>query len=79
MVNQKNLLKSRLINKIVLAVKITSLTDLIEKSIYCLAALIALGFLWFLVYFMGLKVFTFFVVFFAFLVMAKGMFVILIK
>jgi len=79
MITRKRLFKSSLINKIILAAKITSLTDLVEKSIYCLAALIALGFLWFLIYFMGIKVFTFFLVFFGFLVMAKGMFVLFIK
>ena len=61
------------------AVRINSFADAVEKGVYVLAGLVALGFLWFLVYFMGIKVFTFFVVFVMFLVMAKGLFVILIK
>ncbi len=61
------------------AVKVDSFADVVEKAMYLFAALIALGFLVFLVYFMGIKVFTFFIAFFIFLVFAKGLFVLLIK
>ena len=66
-------------SSVIEAVRINSFADAVEKGVYVLAGLVALGFLWFLVYFMGIKVFTFFVVFFMFLVMAKGLFVVLIK
>ena len=61
------------------AVKIDSFADAVEKAMYLFAGLIALGFLLFLVYFMGVKVFAFFIAFFIFLVFAKGLFVLLIK
>lgn len=61
------------------AVRIDSFADVVEKGVYALAALVAVGFIVFLAYFMGLKVFTFFILFFMFLVMAKGLFVVLIK
>ena len=61
------------------AVKIDSFADAVEKAMYLFAALIAAAFLVFLVYFMGVKVFAFFIAFFIFLVFAKGLFVLLIK
>ena len=61
------------------AVRINSFADAVEKGVYVLAALIAVGFLTFLIYFMTPKVFVFFIAFFLFLAMAKGLFVLMIK
>ena len=66
-------------SSVIEAVRINSFADAVEKVVYVLAALVAIGILWFLIFFMGVKVFIFFVLFFMFLVMAKGLFVILIK
>ncbi len=66
-------------NSVIEAVKVDSFADAVEKAMYVFAALIALGFLAFLVFFMGLEVFLFFIAFFIFLVFAKGLFVLLIK
>ena len=66
-------------SSVIEAVKVNSFADAVEKAVYVLAALIAVGFLWFLIFFMGIKVFAFFIAFFLFLVVAKGLFVLLIK
>ena len=79
MVNPRQMLTAEFRGSVIRAVKIDSFSDAIEKAMYLFAALIALGFLVFLVYFMGVKVFTFFIAFFIFLVFAKGLFVLLIK
>ena len=71
--------RDRVRSSVIEAVRINSFSDFVEKGVYVLAALVAVGFIVFLAYFMGLKVFTFFVLFFMFLVMAKGLFVVLIK
>jgi hypothetical protein len=83
--NQQQVRSSGMISRdkvrssVIEAVTITSFSDAVEKVVYVLAALVAIGILWFLIFFMGVKVFIFFVLFFMFLVMAKGLFVILIK